>query len=403
MYRPNARLRIIAAGLTIAVFAGAIQGAGAATVIEAKGTGNCGWDGKQDVSPCIQQAIAAAQGAGVVHIPAGTWPLGKAIIATDNITLQGDGDKTVLVPASGNTSEPVLLEIKLHAKNVTVKAITFDGGGAEFPNDKTVISGTSVTHILFDDVTVRNTHGVGLLLQGGTSDSGVQHSRFINLGNHWKVTKERKDRIQGLVFCCGTGNTGNFAIDDRFEDIGLDALQIGNQDGFVARNNTFNLSNDQFRQVKSGDYPAGIFAIDSRNVTISDNTIRNSPGNGIDAPGLQNSTISHNTILGSGSAGIGIFIGYDKKTQAHDDTIVGNTVTNSGQWSQASFLGGITVAGGTPANITISGNTVTDTQSAKTQKYGVFVTRGTSPANLKIDPDNHLAGNLAGTTFSDNK
>ena len=71
-----------------------------------------------------------------------------------------------------------------------------------------------------------------------------------------------------------------------------------------------------------------------------------------------------------------------------------NTVTNNVRWNQASFLGGITIAGGTPSNITISGNTVTDTQPAKTQKYGIYVRHGTNVSNLRVDPDNRLSGNL---------
>jgi hypothetical protein len=327
--------------------------------------------------------------------------MSRAIVAADNVTIEGDKGKTVLEPAPGNESNPVLLKIKNGSKNVLVKGITFDGGGPDFPNDKPVVSGTTVAQVLFDDVTVRNTHGVALLLQGGTTDSGVQHSRFVNIGNHWRATLDKKDRIQGLLFCCGNGNTRNFAIDNQFQNVGLDALQIGNQDGFIARNNVFDLSNDQFRMLKADDYPAGIFALGSRHVSMADNVIRNAPGNGIDAPGLQDSTISHNTVVGSGHAGIGIFVGYDKTTQAQNVSIVGNTVTNNVHWDHASFLGGITIAGGTPSNITISGNTVTDTQPAKTQKYGIYIRHGTNVSNLKIDPDNRLSGNLEAASRSE--
>jgi hypothetical protein len=395
----------VAAILPAAVLVGGHAcAASAEQVIRAERAGSCPWDGKQDVAPCIQQAINSAAGkGGTVHIPAGEWPIGNAIVAADNVYIEGDSGKTVLKAVPRNEANPVLLKLKNGAKNVIVKGITFDGGGQDFSNDKPVISGTTVTHVVFDDVVVRNTHGVGILLQGGTSNSGVQNSRFVNVGNHWKTTLNRKDRIQGLLFCCGKDNTHNFAVGNHFEDIGLDALQIGDQDDFSAKNNVFDLSNDQFRQLKSGDYPAGIFAIQSRHVTIADNVIRNAPGNGIDAPGLEDSTIYHNTIVGSGSAGIGIFIGYDKKTQAQNVSIVGNTVSNNVHWNLASFLGGITISGGTPSNITISGNTVTDTQPSKTQKYGVYVRRGTQVSNLKVDPDNRLSGNLEAATASDDK
>lgn len=382
----------------VAIVSGGAPHADPNRFVEARGTGSCVWDGTHDVAPCIQAAVTAASGSSGawVHIPAGKWSLGTAINVPSNVNLQGDAGKTILIPAPGNRSNPVLLGVKTGAKDVIVRGITFEGGGDSFPNDKPIIAGTSVTHVLFEHITVQDTRGVGLLLQGGTSNSGVRHSVFVNVGNHWKTSMERSDRLQAVVFCCGTGNLHNFANDNIFKDIGLDALHIGDQDGFVATNNTFDLSNDQFVRLRSGDYPAGIFALQDRDVLIADNTIRNAPGNGIDAPGLQNATIKHNTILGSGSAGIGIFIGYDKKTQSHDVAIVDNTIMNNVHWKQASFLGGITISGGTPSNITISHNVVTDNQAVKTQQYGVFVRPDASPNNLKITPDNQLAGNLAG-------
>jgi hypothetical protein len=387
--------------ITVADFAFA-RVAGAGQVVEAQNVGNCIWDGQHDVAPCMQKAVEiAGAGGSVVRVQKGTWPLSKMITLSDGATLQGEGPDTVLVASFGNSSNPVLLSVKMGSKNITVKQITFDGGGADFANSKPLITGTQVSHVLFDHVTVRNSQGAALLLQGGTSDSEVRDSEFVNIGNHWKTTLARADRHQGLLFCCGKGNTHNSAIRNHFSSMGFDALQIGDQDGFTARDNVFDLSNEQFHQLTSPDYPAAIFALQSQNVLMSGNIIRNAPGNGIDAPGLRDSIISHNMVTGSGSAGIGIFLGYDKTTQSHNVTIVDNTVTNNVQWNRATFIGGISISAGTPSGIWIARNTVTDTQPTKTQKYGIFIRRGTMVSDLKIDDTNKLSGNLLGPVLQE--
>jgi parallel beta-helix repeat protein len=257
-------------------------------------------------------------------------------------------------------------------------------------------------HVVFDGITVRNTRGIGAVLQANTKNSGVRKSQFVNVGNHWKTTLQRLDRIQGLVFCCGNDNSGNFAIGNRFEDIGLDALQIGNQRDFVATNNVFDLENGQLLRVKSSDYPAGIFLQYSSNVTISRNVIRGAQGNGIDAPALQRSRIANNTVIDSGCAGIGLFQGYDKKTQSMGISVVDNIITNNVHWAHCTFKGGITISEGAPRDIVISGNVVTDTQFNKTQLFGVQVR--TRVLNLEIDHSNKLAGNrdadLDGASYS---
>jgi hypothetical protein len=354
-------------------------------VIDAQNFGKCVWDGAHDVAPCFQAAIDSASLNGrTVRLPHGTWPLGKALVLAANVT--------IVEPLAGNVSNPILLEGNVNAINVLVKKVIFDGGGTDFPNPRPIIKITNGKSVVLDGITVRNTRGIGAILQGNTSKSGVRNSQFVNVGNHWKTTLQRADRIQGLVFCCGRANRGNFAIGNRFEDIGLDALQISDQSNFVAKNNTFDLANDQRLRVKSPDYPAAIFTTNSSKVRIVRNVIHGAQGNGIDSPGLQHSEIEKNIVTDSGCAGIGLFQGYDKKTQTMDITVADNKIINNGHWPNCVFKGGITISGGgTPSNISIASNIVTDTQVKKTQSYGVQVR--TRVLNLKIGPSNKLYGN----------
>jgi len=386
----RAVLRVAFPAATLLSACGA-QAQGAAINLEQ--SGGCVWDGSHDVAPCIQAAInAASHGGGTVLLPAGVWPLGKALKLASNVTLTGDPAGTTFEPAAGDIDNPVLLGGR-SIQNVTISAIIFDGGGKDFPDRNPVITVTTGGHLLFDHVTVQNTRGMAMLLQGGVHDSGVRDSRFIDDGNHWKSSSAKSDRQQGLVFCCGGGNINNFAIGNVFNAIGLDALQIANQDRFTATGNVFNLQSAELTQVKAPDYPAGIFALESNHVTIAGNQISDAAGNGIDAPGLQNSTISGNVITGSGGAGIGLFQGYDKTTQTSQVMVTGNTVTNNVQWAHSSFKGGITIAGGTPSGITLSGNNVADTQGAKTQLYGVQIHTSAPVPGLVIAANNQLSGN----------
>ncbi len=193
----------------------------------------------------------------------------------------------------------------------------------------------------------------------------MRNSRFVNLGNHWKATYAAKDRIQGVVFCCGEGNRNNFAQNNSFSDIGLDALQFSNQDDFTASNNTFLLENHEHSVVSAPDFPAAIFPLQSTNSKIDGNTICGSQGNGIDAPGLSNTTISNNKISESNSCGIALFMGYDKNTQSEHVYITNNVITDNVR-SGGLCKGGIAIGSGSPHDIVLAGNTVMNTKNQKT-------------------------------------
>lgn len=354
-------------------------------------------NGNADAAALIQEAVdRAASSHATVKLPAGRYLLARSVVIPGGMGLQGDAKGTTLAPLGTNASNPVLLHFPVGTSTVSVSHLVFDGGGIDFTNSSPLVTATGANDIVLDGVTVCNSRGVGLLLQGGMRNSGVQHSRFLNLGNHWKTTLNKEDRIQGLIFCCGESNVNNFATDNYFQDIGLDALQIGDQTHFFAASNVFELANRQFQLLPAPDYPAGIFALHSAEVVMVHNVIHHAAGNGIDAPGLQNSCISNNVVSGCGGCGIGLFLGYDGQRQSQGVIVVGNTVTDNVHWPLSSFIGGITIAGGTPRDLRIAGNTVTDTQAEKTQAYGIQVRAKTQVTRLIIERDNHLAGNRLG-------
>jgi hypothetical protein len=304
----------------------------------------CLWDGLHDVAPCLQREIdeAAREGRGPIF-PAGTWPLGRALVLDSNMRI--DGYRRVTLIPTANNSESSLLLKGLNVTNVHITGITFDGGSTPFERTAPVIRVTHGNKITFE-ITVLHAVGIGVVIEGNTSRSGVKNSRFMDVGNRWKLTLARQDRSQGLVSCCGSSNNRNYAIGNRFENIGLDALQLSDQINFRAIDNLFILENDQRKLLSSPDYPSAIFAPDSSYSTISRNNISGAPGNCIDAPGLQNSVISDNSIGGCGGAGIGIFLGYDGHTQPKDLLVNRNIIRRTDQWAWSATRGAIFISHG---------------------------------------------------------
>jgi hypothetical protein len=375
-------------------------------VVDPRTIGTCMWDGQHDVAPCVQGALeAAARSGAAVRLPSGTWPIAQALRPPSGLTLEGEDGRTILEPRVDTTSRPLLLNVTPSTANVVVRNIIFDGGGAQIGNDAALIKVSGATNIIFERITVRSSRGAGLVFESGVQSSGVRDSTFTNIGNRWKATSEKSDRSVGLLFCCGASNIHNFAIANHFTQIGLDALQIGDQNGFVASANTFDLESRQFDELAAPDYPAAIFSPQSRNVEITNNVIRNAPGNGIDAPGLGHSTLSGNIIMGCGGAGIGLFGGYDNVTQPSDVSIIGNTITDNVRWTRSTFTGGITISARAPTDVAISRNVVTNTTVARTQAFGVEVLNRTIASGVAVDHTNRLAGNriadLHGVTNDD--
>lgn len=315
---------------------------------------SCVWDGRHDVAPCLQKSINAAASGKPLFLPKGRWPLGSALSLASNLTLQGNG-QTTLVALPGNKSNPLLLR-GVNISNVLVAGILLDGGGAMFTSRAPAVKLDHVKKVLFDHITIQHTPGIGIVIEANSADTGVEASTLDDIGNRWKITHNRQDRGQGLVFCCGDSNFGNYAISDHFADIGLDALQLSNQNDFTALKNTFTLEDGQMELLPSPDYPAAIFTPFSSNAIISGNVIDGAQGNGIDAPGLQNSVISSNLIQHCGAAAIGLFSTYDTKAPSHDVIIRSNLMSGNARWKLSKGNGGIVIGRGSSVGLLMQDN-----------------------------------------------
>lgn len=365
-------------------------------------------DGNTDDYAAIAAALAHAgnHAGGVVSFPPSSKPcmVSHALKVPDNVTLRAAAGTVTVKATSDNMSSPMLLAV---GNNVRVDGLSFDGGGGDHPNAANVIQGYKVSNVVFDSIAVRHTRGIGLLMSSNIVNSTVHNSIFEDLGNHWKASHEAKDRIQGVVFCCGTGNRGNAATNNQFSDIGLDALQFSDQSEIAVMGNRFNLENGQHAMMAAPDFPAAIFPFHIDRAMITDNVIAGAQGNCIDAPGLTNATISRNTLTGCGSAGIGLFDShtYPGPIATTDHVMVSNnTITNNGRWEKDRPTGGVTF-GGKVTNVSLVGNTVTDMQLVKTQMYAVYGVVGSTLTGLSIDSSNRIDGNaksaFGGTVSAD--
>jgi polygalacturonase len=70
----------------------------------------CLWDGLHDVAPCLQREIdeAAREGRGPIF-PAGTWPLGRALVLDSNMRIDGS-HRVTLIPTTNNSDSSLLLK-----------------------------------------------------------------------------------------------------------------------------------------------------------------------------------------------------------------------------------------------------------------------------------------------------
>lgn len=304
--RPNLTTALLALGLAAYPFAAVAD----STAIEPAGCD------LTDATPCLQAAIDRAAASGVsVFIPAGTYALRTNLTLRTGVAIAGDAGALIL-PGPNNWSDPVLVSGD-GISRVTISGLAFEGGGAAFANASALINLTNTTDVLFDHISIRHVRGKAITTvgsgPGSSARNGITNSILDDIGNHWKKSHQRGDRDMAVTFWGRTdgAGTGNFARANRFTDVGLDALQITGQDGFVAEGNVFELWNNQIKLLPSGDYPAAIFTTRATHVTIASNTIHQAVGNGIDAPGLTNSVIENNTIRECGQSGIGLFRNYD--------------------------------------------------------------------------------------------
>lgn len=351
-----------------------------------------------DANPCIYDALkrAASRDSDVVLLP-GAYTILHPVNLISGVSILGTSG-TVIQPSLQNSGSVLLFHGEA-VHDIRIEGITFDGGGRDFPNDGWLVVLNGTQNVVLDRVTMRHSRGPALAFYSDngvvSNDNGIQNSHIFDVGNCWRTSRHPSDRRMSVEFydLVPLDNRGNFAVHNRFEDIGLDAIHVAGQNGFVGDANFFSLKNEEPEVLDVGDFPAAFFAETNFDMTIRDNTIHEAMGNCIDMPGVQGALIEGNTIVGCGQSGIGIFQDYDtSKADSSDITIRNNVILNSAIWAESWWKAGITIAHGRPTNITIEDNVITDMRPKghKTQDYGIEVVN---------DPQNNIVTKVKGLTI----
>lgn len=300
-------------------------------------------DGVTDTKAAIQAAVnaAAASNAKTVFFPPSSQAcmLASNVVVPAGITLWAAPGTVTIKAKPGNTSNPLLLSVA-NVTDVRVSGLTFDGGGTGFASANNVLTVFSVTNVIFDDVQIQNTNGIGIIFSTSIVRSGIKFSRLINVG--------AAGVKQGIAFSSGSqaNNRDNFAIGNILDTTGLDAISVTNQYNFSLLNN------------KASNAGAASFYVAGNNrVVIGGNTSRRPTGNGIDTASNVGVTISTNLSETAGASGIGV--GYSA-----DVEVTGNVSVNNNQAAGGND-GGLFLTGTvTPlSNVTVSGNNFSDNQA----------------------------------------
>lgn len=400
------RFARISAGMIAAILILRVSGASAAEIVSPS---DCS---PSDASPCIQRAIErASDHKSDVFLMPGVYTLLHPVQLASNVSLHGASD-TVIQPSLDNRDGAMLIH-GAGVGNVRIEAMTFDGGGRDFPSESGLIVIDGTQNVVLDGVTIRHSRGSAFAIYSDNGmesrDNGIQNSLIFDIGNHWRTSGLPSGRTMGIDFWDDAPllSFGNFAKHNIFRDIGLDAIHVAGQQGFLAEANFFELKNEEPEVLDVGDFPAAFFAETSSDLTVRDNTIHEAMGNCIDLPGVTGAVVEGNFIVGCGQSGIGIFQDYDfNRADSSDVVIRNNVILNGAVWAESPWKAGITIAHGTPANIVISGNIITDmrVKGKKTQDYGIEVVNdsgnniSTSVSKLTVDASNRLDGNQRSAT-----
>jgi parallel beta-helix repeat protein len=235
-------------------------------------------DGRTDDTQAIQGAIDAAPPGGEVQIPAGEYLVGTLTVRTDRLRLRGDGRRSVLrfrgdgekllsCDANGLSVESMRLEdggksVMLIAQNVR--------GGADDPDE-----GPSIGRRLYDGFTARD---LELVCTNGASRGIIisdTHRALVEgclISQEGQAREKQHDGIRihsaratTVMGCTVRGNTVRGAFFRSIQSRGRGARQDLGIEG---------------NQV-SGSVGCGIWAYHGAGLTITDNTVSDSAGDGI--------------------------------------------------------------------------------------------------------------------------
>jgi hypothetical protein len=321
--------------------------------------------GMSDATSCIQSAINANYGGGL-RIPSGVWNVGTGgghLTITNTITIIGDGAGSAIWRTGNLSASNAGLFDIINANNVRISNLwidgeTFSSTGVDYttvssPLQSNFTQNTTIwvhggTNVKIDHILIQHTGGYATIIDATSASvntvvldnntyqnnrpflfgSGLDLSYGSWVGGVLIVSDGVSNNVQNFTASnntmrCVSGHgmwihatSGSSLLDknmkfvnNHFQDMGLDGIQIGVSDGVVVANNNF-LRNGY---VSTSDNAVGVpkwfaittsippVAIDSTNLTINfkyiDNVVLTYNGGCFDLDGAGYGAVQSNQCL----------------------------------------------------------------------------------------------------------
>ena len=344
---------------------------------------------------------------GTVFVPRGTYAPTATLAPRAGVTVRGEGELTVIrLPNSGNRN---VIDIPTGYDNVTIRDLVIDGNRANQSSNsncvKTVAGGTKVLN-----VHAKNANGYNIVafpgatdftVQGCTSegsrDDGIEvqgTTRATVVGNIVRTAGTNGIYVYANTTsnpantCTDVTVTGNVVQGSSALQSGYAGIRVDDTASYVT------VANNVVTGGGSGAFGisvTGPVGKETRQVTVTGNAIRDTPGPGIAVDYAIGTTVTGNVVSGSANAGISIAGGARATTatgntvsgcsrsgvllfNAQDFVVTGNICRNNGQdQAQTNLYNGITLwnSSGTVDRGVITDNRCYDDQGTKTQQYGI--------------------------------
>jgi hypothetical protein len=309
----------------------------------------------------------------------------KLIIKSSNLTLQGQGDTTIISPPLDNSDA---ITFNGSHTNVILQNFKIERTGGRTIRSGIRITNTNINGLRIENITI-NGNGGGASAHGGiyvngnvngvtitnnrVSNFAVASSRGIVLWNGFKQNITITGNTVENVNCCGI------------------ELQDGTASGFNMSNNTIIGASDSSMSVIGANNLTGAN-------TISSNTIVTSLTGrfGIEIKGGSYVNVSSNTIIGSAPSDTrdraAIAVGNINSAGCPSNITVSSNIIDNIKQPNAGFTGfGISISG---SDSVVSSNTITNSDIAINVQQGFLGTQAT----IDTPPDDYFGRDNCATT-----
>jgi hypothetical protein len=304
---------------------------GGGTSVNLKDFGAVG-DGTKDCAPAFAAALNAAGQGGTVNVGAGTYALYSDVNVTTGAHIAGAGASTVLEATQITTGNRTMLTISGPGGGVSNLVISANYGGKPA--------------FYINGIRVQNTTA-SFVLDHVTFNSTLQVAASLINANGVTITNDVFNAANGAcIFCQGVNNLKVFT--NVFNQLGLNGIL-----GYAPQSTNFDIEGNQFNIGSGDNYATAITLGGVTNLTIANNK----------------AVVPADAYLSGFTRLVGGDPSYNGWGPISNVNVVNNECDNCGFygtgaiWIEASSSGG----SGIVSNVTISGNTITETVQSSIQ------------------------------------